>query len=271
MQELAQKQAAPFRLPTAQREKYGWWNTPPSLVNLECQDFLPPSPSRPQGPRDIWVVRRDQMVGLARALQHCAKWSGLPPAYSAVQSRTSANASNPCWRWTTCWMPPCWRLWGRSLGLPNPYRGGHVTGRGPRAPWGVGNCPAYPRLTRRGFWAWWCCQTRGYGSCPPKHAEMGTATSTGICQTAGCQIGATSPGGCRHPYGNTQRDLAGSDLPQLHRDHHCEEQCTGELEYHYEARVISRMSLHITPPYIPGQPGTNQELEDQWTSKPLLT
>ena len=34
VQELAQKQAMAFRLPTAQREKSGWWNTPPSLASL---------------------------------------------------------------------------------------------------------------------------------------------------------------------------------------------------------------------------------------------
>ena len=62
VQELTWKQATAFRLPTAQREKSGWWIAPPSLASLGCQDFLLPSPSRPQGPRDIWVVRRDQMV-----------------------------------------------------------------------------------------------------------------------------------------------------------------------------------------------------------------
>ena len=34
-------------------EKSSWWNAPPSLVSLGCQDSLPPSPSTPQGPRDI--------------------------------------------------------------------------------------------------------------------------------------------------------------------------------------------------------------------------
>ena len=36
----------------------------------------------------------------------------------------------------------------------------------------------------------------------------------------------------------------------------------GELEYYYKDRVISRMSLCLTPHYIPGQPGTNWELRE---------
>ena len=46
---------------------------------------------------------------------------------------------------------------------------------------------------------------------------------------------------------------------------------TGELEYHYKARVVSRMSLHLTLPHIQDQPGINQELKDQLVNKPLLT
>ena len=41
--------------------------------------------------------------------------------------------------------------------------------------------------------------------------------------------------------------LAGFDFPQLHADNH-KQNMTGKLEYHYEARVISRMSLNINPP-----------------------
>ena len=69
VQELAQKHAAAFRLSTAQREKSAWWNSLSSLASLGHQDFLPSSPSRPKDPRGICMVRRDQMVGLVRALQ----------------------------------------------------------------------------------------------------------------------------------------------------------------------------------------------------------
>ena len=41
---------------------------------------------------------------------------------------------------------------------------------------------------------------------------------------------------------------------------------TRDLEYHYNARVISSKSLCLAPPYIQGWPGTNQELEDQVTT-----
>ena len=36
----------------------------------------------------------------------------------------------------------------------------------------------------------------------------------------------------------------------------------GELEYCYQTRVISRMSLHLTLPDFPDWPGTNWELKD---------
>ena len=76
VEELARKQVVGFRLPTAQREESSCWNAPPSLADLAHQDFLPPLPPRPQSPRDIWEVRRDQMLGLTRALQLYAEWSG---------------------------------------------------------------------------------------------------------------------------------------------------------------------------------------------------
>ena len=75
-----------------------------------------PSSSRPQGP--IHVVRRDQMVALAQALQQCAKLSRAPLAYSVVPSRTSIDTWNQWLRGVTWWMPPCWRLWMRILWLP---------------------------------------------------------------------------------------------------------------------------------------------------------
>ena len=69
--ELARKQVVAFRLPAAHQEKSSWWNIPPSLPSLGHQDFLPPSPPKSQGPRDIWVVRGDQTVELERGPQQC--------------------------------------------------------------------------------------------------------------------------------------------------------------------------------------------------------
>ena len=145
VQELAQKQAMAFRLPTAQREKSGWWNAPPSLAGLGCQDFLPPSPSRPQDPRDIWMVRRDQMVGLVRALQQCAKQLGGTSLYTL-----QCSLGPPQMPWTPDgegWSVGCLcarGCMGGACGFPNPYGGGCVIGRRPRAPRRSGNSPAYP-------------------------------------------------------------------------------------------------------------------------------
>ena len=37
---------------------------------------------------------------------------------------------------------------------------------------------------------------------------------------------------------------------------------TGKLQYHYETRVISQTSLHLTPPDYPDQPNTHWELKE---------
>ena len=50
VQELAQKHAMVFRLPTAQKEKSCWWDVPPSLIGFGCQDFLPLTSQTP-GPQ----------------------------------------------------------------------------------------------------------------------------------------------------------------------------------------------------------------------------
>ena len=78
VQELARKQAVVFRLPAAQKEKSSWWSTLPSLVSLRCGNFLPPLPTRIQGPRDVQVVRHDETVTLIWACQWCTVLSGAP-------------------------------------------------------------------------------------------------------------------------------------------------------------------------------------------------
>ena len=77
VQQLTQWQAASFQLPIAQEEESGWWKAPCSLPGLCLQDFLPcnDSPST----RDFWEKRKEETLGLAWALQHCAGgWGHLP-------------------------------------------------------------------------------------------------------------------------------------------------------------------------------------------------
>ena len=77
MQKLAKRQAASFRLPTAQAKKSGWWDPPPNLSALcLCKDFFLPGDL--QGLWDDHDMRNEKTLALAEALQHCAKWAGGP-------------------------------------------------------------------------------------------------------------------------------------------------------------------------------------------------
>ena len=67
-------QVAVFRLPLAQQKASGWWEAPPTLHGLCCQDFLPPTTA--SDPQDFPVVRQEKMLSLAWALQVCAEASG---------------------------------------------------------------------------------------------------------------------------------------------------------------------------------------------------
>ena len=82
VQALAKKQAVSCKLPAALKEIVSCWNALPSLSSLGHADFLSSSPTKVQGSWNIQVVRRDQIVGLVKALQWCAEWLGLPLAYS---------------------------------------------------------------------------------------------------------------------------------------------------------------------------------------------
>ena len=70
---LLQVAAAAFRLPVAQQEASGWWDTPPALHGLCPQDFLPPTTASNS---QNWVMRQAKMLALAQALQACAEASG---------------------------------------------------------------------------------------------------------------------------------------------------------------------------------------------------
>ena len=78
VQELAKRQAVGFRLPAAQNVKMDWWNAPPSQSGLRQWDFI--LEGKVQGTRDIWEVRKEQTVALAKALQCCAEQLGSPPS-----------------------------------------------------------------------------------------------------------------------------------------------------------------------------------------------
>ena len=101
VQELVRKQVAAFRLPVAQKEKHSWWSTLPSLTILRRGDFLPDLPTRIQGPRDICVVRRDETVGLAPALQWCTIQLGTPQEYSEMLSKICAGVLCLSWKGVT--------------------------------------------------------------------------------------------------------------------------------------------------------------------------
>ena len=219
-------------------------------------------------PRDIWVVRQTrQWDWQGPAMVHWivggSPWHTLCHIPGPPQMLHTSDSEG--------WPVGCLHAGGcggGACGFPNPYRGGHVTGRGPRAPGGVGYCPAYPWLTRGSFWPGWHCQTRGDGSYPQ---EWG-----GYCclhqDFPDCWLSVQS-----HPLEDADTPMgiprgAWLDLNSLGSAQIVTTRYnkTGKLEYHCKARGIFRMSLCVAPPYIPGQSGTNWELKDQSVSKLLL-
>ena len=61
---LAHQQAATFRLPAAQIDKYGLWTLPPCLRVLGYQDYLPPKDFKGTWDYQVW---HEEMVALAMA------------------------------------------------------------------------------------------------------------------------------------------------------------------------------------------------------------
>ena len=45
----------------------------------------------------------------------------------------------------------------------------------------------------------------------------------------------------------------------------------GEMQYHYETRVISLISLHLDPSNYPDQPNPHNQLKEPWANKLLWT
>ena len=82
VKELACQQDVAFSLPSAQVEKSGWWNAPSCLGVLGRKDFLPPK--KFQGMRDVQMVRWEETVALALALQRCTIQSGIPQAFQEL-------------------------------------------------------------------------------------------------------------------------------------------------------------------------------------------
>ena len=60
------KLAADIRLLAAQDDKMGWWNALSSPSSLRQWDLLPECEF--QGAGDIWEVRKEETVALAKAL-----------------------------------------------------------------------------------------------------------------------------------------------------------------------------------------------------------
>ena len=78
VKELARKQAAAFRLPTARKKNSAGGAPLLAWLAWGCLDFLPLSSPMIQGPWDIHIVRRDETVALAWTLQWWAIQSGSP-------------------------------------------------------------------------------------------------------------------------------------------------------------------------------------------------
>ena len=98
-----------FQLPTAQFEKAGWWDPPPSLHSLHCDKFLLLGGLRSSW--DIKETRKGKTLALAKALKDCSqcssgstmKCAALPgastsawPIWCGLQRKTSLR---PC-RWS---------------------------------------------------------------------------------------------------------------------------------------------------------------------------
>ena len=90
-------QAAAFRLPLVQQEGAGWWAFPPTIPGLQLKDLMPYPTSS-----DFWVMRQHKIMALARALQACAKESGLPTGVLCdaawEQQKVRGSPGNPQWQ-----------------------------------------------------------------------------------------------------------------------------------------------------------------------------
>ena len=145
---------------------------------------------------------------------------------------------------------------GGACDFPNPYRGGHATGWETRASGGVGNCPTYLQPTWEGFWAQGSHQFRGDGRC----AELVTNNTTRINRAASHQIRTTPLEDADSLDGipqGAQLDLTSLGSMQMIMTQNT---LRGELEYCYNARVISRTSLHLTNLAQTGNLRTNDQV-----------
>ena len=197
------KDPAGFRLPEAQVDKTGWWNAPPCLSGLRWWYFIPKC--KFQGTRDILEVRKEQTVALAKALLHCAEWSGVPPGTMCGAVWDLQRCLVPLMQLEEedIWEDSLLSLWGRAHGFPNPHRGGPTAWWGPGAPGSTGICPTYSCLAKRDPHTWSQSQSSGspwifsdnYHCC---HQGQ-TATTPGRCRTLGSTpqrspVGYTLPG-----------------------------------------------------------------------------
>ena len=246
VQELARKQAAAFRLPAPQKEKGSWWNAQPSLASLRCRYFLPASPTRIQGPRDIWVVRHDETVTQAQALQQCAIWLGAP---QGILCGTAQDFS-------------------RCLHVGGHGGGETLTSSSPAEEAGSWGEKPEPREV----WP----TTVHAPSCPEEALEPKKASSLGVMAIAWRQLPPAPPGFTELLFVKSEPsplEDAGSplgipwrawlDLSSMGSMQVVITQNTlmGQLGYHYQTRVISWTSLHLALPNFLDQPNPCWKIE----------
>ena len=90
-QHFALWQVVAFKLPVAQQEASGWWDSPPTLCGLCPQDFLPPTTTS-----NFWIMMQAKMLVLARLHRHVLRHLGLRQAFFARQTGNYSNVW-PLW------------------------------------------------------------------------------------------------------------------------------------------------------------------------------
>ena len=153
-------------------------------------------------------------------------------------------------------MPPCWRLWRRSQWLPQTLH--RRPGNWGRNQGGVGNHPTYPWPTWKCFGAWGSCQFGGDGH----HMEAVTTDTPGFSEPLATGSGPPPLKDADSVVGvsqGTQLDLSSLGSMQMVI---IQNTLMGELQYHYENRVISKTSLHLTSPDYLANPTLTRNLRN---------
>ena len=230
-------------------------------------DFLPSLPPRIQGPKYIHVVRRDQTVALAQDLQWYTVLSRAPPGILCRAVKDLCRCPTPLIERDDLLDASMLEVGRSSLWLPITLQrrpGYWVRNQSPRR---SGQQPCIPPTDLKGHqslrelsvWGWWPMHR---GSYDQHHQDSQSCwlLNQGHLPLRMWIYQLVYPGGA-------QLDLTSLWSMQMIITQNT---LMGELEYHYETRVISQTSLHLTLPDYPDQPNTHQELEEPWASKPLI-